>query len=389
MKRALAFAALALLAITACRKPQDVHFAYGKYAVGLKIIKAVDSSRTFPAVGATDPASPSVPRPITIYVWYPAVNDGSSDKLFLEDYFDDMAADWGYVADEKGTRVDNLLKGYYLFKGTPVEIRDGIRKMETRTYSNPKPLRGHFPLIVFGQGWGYESPAVNYALCEYLASNGYVVAAARFLGKNSAETQVNRDDLDAEAADMDLVVRFVKNEPAVDPGRIGVMGFDLGGMAAMLLQIRNPEIKAMVSLHSGIMFGHNIKLLKESPDYGHDKLRVPLLHFTDTKEEIVRNGLVEDPAMIDMSKTVDRYIIRLKGMHHRDFTSLSRLGIYDGSPMTDEIKREHEADYRIICRATLGFLDSCLKDRPFPQAELEAACSLEHFPLRKKVRLRR
>jgi len=68
---------------------------------------------------------------------------------------------------------------------------------------------------------------MEYALCEYLASHGYGVASAIFMGKKSMETQVNLDDLEAEAADMDFVIRTMKKEAMVDPGRIGVLGFDL------------------------------------------------------------------------------------------------------------------------------------------------------------------
>lgn len=338
---------------------QSENLKFGAYKVGLKIVETSDNARTFPLVAGEKP----VPRPVKYYVWYPAKEKTSSKKLLFSDYADMMAKDFGIEGKTKNARVDTLTKYFNPFKRTPKEELAEILKSETISSLQLPAEKGIFPVIVFGQGYGYTSPAINYALCEFLASHGFIVASPRLIGKNSYETKVNLEDLEAETNDMNFILNLMKKYPNADPSKIGVIGFDLGGMAAMLLQIKNASVKAMISLDAGIMFEHNTKLLKESPIYSPSKLRVPLLHFINPKEELT-NGIVEDDALIKMSKTTDRYIIRLKYMHHRDFTSLSRLGISDGSAMDQIIRKNHSENYQIISEYTLNFLDSYLRNNP-------------------------
>ena len=338
---------------------QSENLKFGTYKVGLKVVETVDNARTFLPVAGEKP----VPRPVKYYVWFPAKEKTASKKLLFSDYADMMAKDFGIDVKTKSARVDTLAKYFNPFKRTPKEELSEILKTETMASLQLPGEKGTFPVIVFGQGYGYTSPAINYALCEYLASHGFIVASPRLIGKNSYETKVNLEDLEAETNDMNFILNLMKKHPNADPSKIGVIGFDLGGMAAMLLQIKNTSVKAMVSLDAGIMFEHNTKLLKESPIYSPSKLRVPLLHFMNTTETLPQ-GIIEDHSLIQMSKTTDRYIVRLKNMHHRDYTSLSRLGISDGSAMDQNIRKNHSENYQIISEYTLYFLDSFLRNNP-------------------------
>jgi len=357
---------------------------YGPHKIVLKIFNTVDESRTFPANADTNAKTKPSSRPIKIYIWYPAKNNSVSKKLLFENYADMMAQDFGVESINMSDRIDTLIKYFGPFRKTPKEELQKIIKSETQTYFEAPMKTGSFPLIVFGQGYGYESPDINYALCEYLASYGFIVAASPLVGTNSPSPGVNLLDLETEVCDMNFVINEMKKSSNVNKNKIAILGFDLGGMASMLLQIQNKDIKAMVSLDSGIMFEHNTKTLKESPIYDPSKLRIPLLHFISVKEDLVKWGVTEDYSLIQKSKKVDRYIVRFKDIHHRDFTSLSRLGLSDGSSMSEEIRTEHEKKYNTICDYTLLFLNSYLKNDTKSKVQLNSKSEIvypifEHY----------
>jgi hypothetical protein len=359
--------------IVACTRPQKSNdLVFGRYGVGLKIVDTVDNSRSFHIQQNKDTNVKPIPRPVRIYIWYPARSRNTSGFLTGENYFDCMAKDRGFKSGNKTVRIDSIISTYPPFRRTPSDIIKRIRMLKARASFRSQPLKGPFPMVVFGQGWGYESPTVNFILCEFLASHGYIVSAPLFIGKESYETHVDLNDLEAETADMNFVIKYMENYPIVDSRKIGVIGFDLGGMASMLLQIQNPDVRAMISLHSGIMFEHNTKLLAESPIYDPSRLWVPLLHFTNVKKELEQAGVFEDTNLIKMSRQVDRYIIRLYNNHHIDFTSLSYLGIYDGTAMNDYLNWHHETNYFIIANTSLCFLNSILTNNKRDKRKMDS-----------------
>jgi hypothetical protein len=124
--------------------------------------------------------------------------------------------------------------------------------------------------------------------------------------------------------------------------------------------MRRPETAAVVSLDSGILADRLMRdLMRPSPFYRLDRLRMPLLHATRTREENLVRGLGEDRAVFD-SAAWPRWLLRVRGMRHADFAV---HGMVEGvlpafwGPVQGTPHRGHEATLRFVAR----FLDAHVK----------------------------
>ena len=96
------------------------------------------------------------------------------------------------------------------------------------------PAGGRFPLIVLSHGTGGSAEIMGW-LASGLAQRGYVVAAVNHPGNNALEEYTAEGFLVwwERARDLTTVINFVLRDPAfsaaLDPRRIGAIGFSLGG----------------------------------------------------------------------------------------------------------------------------------------------------------------
>jgi hypothetical protein len=68
---------------------------------------------------------------------------------------------------------------------------DALLRTRTAVVKGAPSEKGDSPLLIFGQGIGFESPISHTIMCEYLASHGYVVAACPLLGFTSPQVGNN------------------------------------------------------------------------------------------------------------------------------------------------------------------------------------------------------
>ncbi len=326
----------------------------GIYDVGLKIVDSRDETRLYPLSGSNS----ENPRPIKMYVWYPAKAMYSDCKLSVKCYLKFMATDLKIKAENYEQIIDALKNDFSLFKDQDKKFLQLLGLKETNAILNALPLDDRYPVVIIGQGNKFGPAISNFSLCENLASNGFVVVGFSPLGTNSIQAENNLEDIETLVQDLNFILNEVKQFPNVNPGKIGLIGFDMCGFASFLLQMRNNSIDAMVCLSNEKTYAQCSELLKAVPGYGPETLFVPMLHFTIYESEDLSNNSGETLSVIQTSEKVDRFIVKLKNIPGSAYNSFSLLGIIDKELNPSEVN----ANYKNMCEYTLSFLNSYLKN---------------------------
>jgi hypothetical protein len=338
--------------------PQWGRLEPGPYAVGYTVMQKIDHSRTFgPRTDLPNRITlDDHPRPIQINVWYPAVKNDSIERMKYEGY-----VEWiGVIGkthtlndDAKKTGRDEFTK-YFSSFGTPKEKIVQLMNTVTAAIKNGIHEKGLFPLILFAPGIG-DSPVMHTIICEYLASQGYIVASVPSMGWAMREMFPTASCVETQTRDLEYTMTVMREYPSVDIRRIGAVGFSLGSCSALILAMRNIDLDAVVSLDGSIGFKDRITLVKESPFYNPVNVRIPFLHLNVMGNK--RNDLV----IIDSMRSSLRTIIGIKGIGHMNFTSIGMVaGIIPG--FLRSIEPNAKLGYETICRYTCYFLNAYIKD---------------------------
>src|SRR5262245_51368756 len=264
--------------------PQWGSLKPGPYQVGFRLINTFDNSRTYwPRTDffGSPTGSPSS-RPVQIWIWYPARAALNAGHMAYRDYIDLGA---GAPDKEKGEAKKKFMAAP-IAAGADRSRLEALMRTRTAALAGARPAAGSFPLVVLGQGIGFESPITHTIICEYLASHGYIVATCPLLGFSSLPAGNDLVSLETEVRDMEYVIGYMQSVGGVDKRRLAVAGFDLGGMAALLLQMRNTNVAALSTYGSGIDAQHNTAVLKQSAFFDPSRLTVPLLHMTVPKSKL-------------------------------------------------------------------------------------------------------
>ena len=321
--------------------------APGPQAVGFRLLVEQDGSRYVSASDGTGTHT----RPIRVYVWYPA-NATSKPMRFGRSAA--LADDDVWPAEISGSSRDALKfsRGPLARSLAPAAF-EALLQRPMLAAENARPAAGRFPLIAMGQGLYYESPIAFVALGEFLAGRGFVVVTTPLVGTNSMVVRNDAQDLETQVRDLEFAIARARQLPFVSGDRLGVLGFDQGGMAGVLLAMRNPDVDAFASFDSGIMYPlpqvHGLP--QASPSYDPAALRVPWLHATSPSAM----GRPQDPgvkSLFDTAVYSNRYLLITEGMSHVDFTTyglvVSRRAMpnYWGDPAPETARRQGiVADY--------------------------------------------
>ena len=283
----------------------------GQYGVGLRVVEQYDHSRTFQLEGGSSDKSASVgsPRPLQTLVWYPAPRSNNRTMTF-GDYEALIKTETSFGKPVEDGKPQKFVESY--MEGTTVLPAWAVRDAEMQP--------GRFPVVIYAPS--LNAPATeNIELCEYLASQGFVVIASPSMGATSRSMTVDISGANAEAQDIAFLLGFAVTLPDTDMSGVAAMGYSWGGMAALLAAARDKHVDALISLDSSFV---------TAGDIHPDQMTIPLLVFSRGEDTLeYSDSQRKDKTQCDCAPNVlnewthgDLLHAQLLAVSHIQFSSL-------------------------------------------------------------------
>ena len=348
---------------------------YGPYQVGFRIEQQYDSTRIYqPSKGITY-------RPLSIHIWYPA-KKASTDNLMLYGTYIGLETQREVFAITDSTQVvtycTNVVGGYRQYaltfmKNLTVSI-DDILHAPTKAIYKATPVNRRFPVIVYAPSLS-KSANQNHIACEYLASHGYIIISVASAGEQSQTMTKDTAGIMAQVRDLEYITAQAQQLPNVDTSKIGTFGFSWGGMANVIYQMRNPNVKALACWDGSTEY-QDYDLIKTVSDFNPDKLTVPYLYFSNQNEDWSTFPFFRSLAI------TTKHLYRLKKLEHAEFTAY--WPFYASIKPTTSYQTD---SYSALCHYTLAFFDAYLKDSKKAKRVLQNSSEENGFSTKTITRL--
>ena len=241
----------------------------------------------------------------TVHAWYPATASGT--RLRFIDYAGKSAPQLGAFLERVGLNRLTI---------------DSLFAAPLFASANPQPATGPFPLVLVAQGNG-QDVIDQVILCEYLASLGFVVASTpspMLRVPQEREDQVGQL-ADLQASDLQDAMAIVSRSLPIDRDRVGIVGHSFGARAALLLAMRLPQVRAVVSLDGGIGTATAVEHFKRAPSFRADAVLPPLLHFYEELDEFMK----PDFTLLRSLRFAELDTVRTTDLRHTHFTTYGFL----------------------------------------------------------------
>ena len=331
----------------------------GFYNSGFRYENKTDLSRT----GLSPLDDTPQARKVPVYIWYPSVQN-NSERMQFNEYVKLAAVDIGLKEKEKKDEWPNIPIPVQLDKGMDKENLKKLWATKTSSIKNGEPAEGKFPVIVLGQGLYYESPLSQFVLCEYLASHGFVVITSPLVGTYYRLVNINPNDVETQIRDMEFLLSVAANLPYADKEKIGVGGYDLGGISGLLFCMRHPEVRAFFSLDCSILYPHYTGLPNTHQNYNEELFTIPLMHLTQTRFVNYYRAQDNITSLYDRKKYGDSYLLLIPTSNHGDFTSYANFNITNPVPgYWGEVSTNSKVVSKIVCESALSFFQTYLLDK--------------------------
>lgn len=244
----------------------NTNLAFGTYAVGFRTVEATDWTR--PSLNLETVATAG--REMKLHIWYPAA---ASNKQVLQ-YKDYLALGLPAV-DKSQTGVKKFfMRSVAELSGDSslfLSMFPQLMNAPMRAKSDIKPAAGKFPFIIYP-----DQPHLQSILCEYLASHGYIVLSPVIKGPYSHSMEYNLRGIESAVEDLQFTVGYARQQFRTER-HFAVMGLGFNATNVLALQMRNSDVKAMISLEGGITTGFENGLLQRSPFYDVERCLASML----------------------------------------------------------------------------------------------------------------
>jgi hypothetical protein len=327
----------------------------GPFGVGFKTIETIDYSRSFQAevdyFGAPIPGEPG--RPVQVCYWYPALPGGGTAMVYSEYAFP-------YPANSRlFSMLSNLqmreLNMIFAFMRNNQALVSEVMNYPLMAVRDAAPASGKFPLIVY-HGSERGAYSQNAAMCEYLASHGFVVATTHTVGAADFNITDQPADIEAAVRDKELAVAAMHELPFVDIQKLGLIGYNYGITTSLIHQMRNYSVDAVASLQGRFMMNTGGAALIRNASYNPTRMRTPwLLLYPDSA------GQTAELNLADTLRYCTRYLVKMPQVRPTEFSFYGLMAAVSGADTARTVEAAGKA------QGSLGlylwrFFDACLND---------------------------
>jgi tetratricopeptide (TPR) repeat protein len=320
----------------------------GPHRIGYMAVEHYDYSRSFQPkrdyFGEVIPGERG--RPVQVCVWYPAVPDDDAVPVTVSDYAFSPPEDMRQY--EFLARIQNreIVILHTILGNNQVAVLE-VLATDMKAVRDAEPAEGAFPLLIYHSDFN-RGILENAVLCEYLASNGFVVATTHAFGPSSVTTEPTGAALETAVRDMEFVIAAIRDMDFVDPDRLGVLGYRAGGLAALLLGMRNHNVDALLGLETVSASQDMLDLAASNPYYDVTRVTTPMLQiYTATEDGRGRR-------LVDSFMYTPGYLLEFKSGTPVDFTTYLVITGILGEPDPDR-GTYGPATYGAICRHVKTF----------------------------------
>jgi dienelactone hydrolase len=338
----------------------------GQHAVGLRIVKQYDYSRTYKAKIDLLSGQPSLgerARPLQTLIWYPAAAKGGGAPVRYADYLRAVATEELFerpradIEKATSTRIANTWSGL---------SAAAIRNEENRpmwAVRDARPAAGKFPAVIYAPSFS-ASAHENVDLCEYLASQGYVVISTAAIGPHGRSMTHDLEGVEAQAGDIAFLVGYAQSLPQADAAHVAVIGYSWGGMANVFAAARDNRISALVSLDGSVRYFP--ELVRSAKYVSPDRLTAPYLYVaaqpTSIEDQIARKSDMSG-SLLNELKYADFYKLTMNSMTHANFSSeYQRFALDNGWGFGEYTREETSLAMSWMARYVGQFLNAYLKN---------------------------
>jgi dienelactone hydrolase len=235
-----------------------------------------------------------------IHTWYPT--SAAGQRLLFREYLGDGSQQLAEFLAQAGVSSSTI---------------DSLFASPLYAVPSPNPIDQPFPLVLIAQGNGHDA-IDQVVLCEYLASQGFVVATTP---SPMLQTPLEREDqvgalAEKQASELAAAIDAVTGRLRVDAQHLGVVGHSFGARAALLLAMRDPRVRAIVSLDGGIGTATAVEPFRRAPSFRPGASLPPLLHFFEELDPF----MTPDFKLLRSLDTAQLFLEPTEGMHHTHFT---------------------------------------------------------------------
>lgn len=312
----------------------------GQYAVGLRVVEQYDFARGYR--GATDPLTGKPvtgerARPIQTLIWYPAAK-GSGRDVTVEDY-----VKLGATADdfERPPAERAALEAKF------VRARVAVLSPERAKAELAAPMRarrdamaaaGKFPVVIYAPSFNAEAYE-NADLCEYLASQGYLVIASPSFGQASRGMTTELEGVETQVGDIEFLIGYAHGLPQADISRLAVAGYSWGGLANVMAAAKDSRIDALVALDGSVRYWP--ETIKQSRFLTPARVTAPMLYVAAAPKPVEEQAadVNRDTSFLAKMKYADLYKVTLYPYVHSNFSVMfdQRLAAEYGDYDKDEL----------------------------------------------------